>query len=170
MSARLDMATNVAVIAVCALIGAELVSRQGARIFQKSQAAARAVLHVGDTIAPFPGLDLSRTERTLLIIVRTDCGYCTQSLPFYRRLLSVSRSPDAQLAIVSAETQARLRTYLAGNDIRADLTLSVDARSLTVDVTPTLILVDRKGLVRRIWRGRLDEAGESEVVREVSGG
>jgi hypothetical protein len=43
----------------------------------------------------------------------------------------------------------------------------VSAGGLPVSGTPTLILVDRKGVVLRAWAGKQPASGEAEIIHAV---
>ncbi len=59
------------------------------------------------------GIDFSAYPRTLMMVLHSECGYCHESVPFYRRV--ITRAVDLQVVVVassddvgSATTSTRL--------------------------------------------------------------
>jgi len=48
--------------------------------------------------------------------------------------------------------------------VQVDEIKHADFQSLQVGGTPTLLLVDSKGIVQKVWLGKLSEAKEKEVL------
>ncbi len=100
----------------------------------------------------------------MLLALSTHCRYCTASAPFYQRLArALASRPDTKLLAVLPEEFEEGRRYLqalgvAGADAR-------QARLPTIGIrgTPTLLVLDNKGVVVNAWVGELNAADESEV-------
>lgn len=117
-----------------------------------------------------PGLNFQVSERTLLIVASSRCRYCTNSMPFYRRLsaLDSRQRGHFRLILIGSEPADVLRGYIDESNLEVDAVLSVESASNPSSVTPTLILVDRTGTVRSVWRGQQSQSGEESIVRAVS--
>jgi thiol-disulfide isomerase/thioredoxin len=100
---------------------------------------------------------------TLVLFVNTSCHYCTNSMPFYRRLAAEGRAHATHLAVVGAES---LSAYMLSHDVATDGTFG-GIRSGRVAITPTLILLDGTRVVRRVWAGRLPTEQEADVIRAL---
>ena len=119
----------------------------------------------GDPLETTPGLDLQAGEKTLVAVLQSRCRYCTQSMAFYRNLMS-KRSTTVRVVVISPEQAEVVEQYTAGHSFVPDTILSVNGLQ-RIRSTPTLILTDRTGTVRHIWTGLLTRDKESEVMAAV---
>jgi peroxiredoxin len=119
---------------------------------------------VGDDIGVIEGLDFSTAPQTLLMYVRSTCGFCTKSMPFYQRLLEESRSSDVRIVAVGSEEQETINDYLVSHGVRVHGVVSVTAGAIRSPGTPTLILVNREGKVEKVWQGQLMRKAEEDAV------
>jgi hypothetical protein len=97
---------------------------------------------------------------TLLMFVRSSCHFCTASMPFYKGL-TVPEPPlnKLQFVVADSEPAEMARNYLAAHQVKVN-----DITPGSPDVpTPTLILVDKSGVIKAFWVGQLNDSGEREV-------
>ena len=100
---------------------------------------------------------------TLLIVTRSTCGFCTNSMPFYKTLADL---PVIWLA--TGEDSETNRRYLLANGVKADTVMTVQEASVTkVGGTPTIILIDGQGFIQREWLGLLGPEQQREVREEL---
>jgi hypothetical protein len=117
----------------------------------------------------FRGLDPSRSEATLLLILSTSCHFCAESSPFYSQLTKASRS-TGKLRIVAVLPQD-IRTssdYLESHDVHVDEIIQASPHEAQAEGTPTLTLISSGGLVLKNWTGKLRPDQEQEVRQAVS--
>jgi thioredoxin-related protein len=106
--------------------------------------------------------------------LNSKCQFCTDSLPFYRRLVSYRGEVKAKIAVVALtlEEPETLRKHLVAHGVEVDQVASVAEDTFRLRSVPTIILVDRKARVLNVWTGRLASENESTVfdaVRVASG-
>jgi hypothetical protein len=120
---------------------------------------------------PFP-VDLSKADRTLLLILDSQCTYCTDSVPFYRELADrrVTRPNQARLVAVGFETAATLSSYLSKHGVHVDEVVHVTPDTFRVTGTPSLLLVDRRGRVKGFWKGVVPSNKRAEVLKSLDVG
>ena len=106
------------------------------------------------------GVDFS-TGPTLILVLQSDCGFCRDSMPFYRRLLSRARIP---VVVVAPLQDAGIAGYLGAQDVEPSAVVYAAAGDVPVTGTPTVLLVDADGVVAGSWPGLLSEAREHEVM------
>ena len=138
------------------VIGVVLVTMLASKLVDFASDEADQVVRLNDEML---GIDFAAAERTLLAVLRSDCVYCERSQPFYARLGTMPRS-GVQIAIAGPPGDTGLETYV--ELLRADLVVfpeEVPARG-----TPSLLLIDRQGVVEASWIGLLDVQGEEEVL------
>ena len=117
-----------------------------------------------------PGVDFSKSDRTLVVVASSQCRYCANSIGFYQRIsaLDARRTRRLRLIVVGREDRNILASYLEQQELEVDDVVRVTPDTTPSAVTPTLILVGREGTVKDIWRGQLPPAGEDNVMRAVS--
>lgn len=122
------------------------------------------------TMAALP-VDFKLTERTLILIVRQECPYCAESLPFYRRLIDIrNRDHNAVRIVVSApQRDAEIGRYLEANSVSPDAIVHPGPGVMPswVRLTPTLLLVGRDGNLLRMWEGLIPERNERAVLETI---
>jgi hypothetical protein len=111
-----------------------------------------------------PGIDFTKGQRTLLLVLRSSCPYCEKSMPFYSKMIA-KRSPNSRVIVVGGESEQVLSNYLKLHEIAVDGVTTVTAASTPSQATPTAILVDRDGVVSNVWRGLLPPDKETEVMQ-----
>ena len=110
------------------------------------------------------------SKQTLVLALREGCRYCTDSADFYRRLAALGRRDKNTrlLAVLPTEVAASSRYFkelrVPISEIRQSALDRINIRG-----TPTLLLVNDKGVVTRSWGGQLSPDKETEVIEAVQG-
>lgn len=96
---------------------------------------------------------------TLLIATRSTCGFCTDSIPFWRTL---AEFPIVWLAV--GEDPTTNRKYLLDQGLQAEhVTTLADAGATKIGSTPTILLIDKDGVIKRVWVGLLAAEEQADV-------
>jgi len=166
LKATLEVSTNVAVllVAISALSLLAIFFFVGPRKPELTPG-----LEKGRVFGNLTNIDYRGNEQTLIIALSTTCPYCGQSLPLYRRILDTQHSAKKPLKVIalfpnSADDVAK---YLKENQLTIDTITGVDFSSLHISGTPTMILVNDRGVVNDFWTGRLDDGEAEQVVRSL---
>ena len=114
------------------------------------------------------GIDYSAGDRNLVMALQSDCPFCQESMPFYRRLLERDTA-DVQIVVVAPPQDTNINDYLASEGVYPDSIVFVAPGVLPVSGTPTLLLVNGEGLVTRAWIGVLSPEREAEVIDALFG-
>jgi hypothetical protein len=120
------------------------------------------------TKVSLPGVDWSGNNQTLLLVLQKGCHFCSESAPFYQRLIrETAGRGNIHLIAVLPQTSDESKKYLddlglAIGDIRQS---GLD--SIGVHGTPTLILANAQGVVMNSWVGKLSADNEAEVLRRL---
>lgn len=109
-------------------------------------------------------VDWGASRLSLVIGLRKDCPYCTKSLPFYKKLMEMRAK--VRLIVLSPENKEEMITYLASNGVEVDQLIQQPFEQVGIVATPTLLLLNEKGVVMRAWVGQLSSQREREL-REV---
>jgi len=176
---HLNTASDIALLLVAVLICAVLIRdftrpRPVSNPNENSQGPQlQSTLHL-------QGIDFSRSDRTLLFVLSTQCPYCRASEPFYRELTSGlhgNKEPGnknggskVQFAAAVSQPLPEAQAYLREAGLSFPQVVSAPPEALNVSGTPTLILADKKGKVLRYWVGKLPTEGEIRVMEALEGG
>jgi hypothetical protein len=111
------------------------------------------------------GIQWSTSERTLVFVLSSQCRFCRESSPFYRRLIALKKPPQ-RLQFLAFLPPGDLDGpgYLKTAGLTFQHVREAEPRVLGVRGTPTLILVDRNGNVLRSWSGKLPPQEENNVL------
>ena len=121
--------------------------------------------HVGETFGRPDVIDYRLSERTLVIFINSTCRFCTDSMPFYRRLgLAFDHPQTVRVVAASFEDVETSRKYLASYDVNVDHVTKIErGEAPKLLATPTVLVLDKMGIVRGSWLGLLTEERELEV-------
>jgi peroxiredoxin len=161
-----EVVTNLAVLLVAVVVLAT---------FAKSYFAGgrsprlEAGLRKGEAFSPVRGLDYGGSPLTLLIVMNTNCHYCTESVPFYRKLAEAQRTGGraARVVAVFPNDEAEVREYARQTGLDLEKVSGVDFSKLNVGGTPTAILIDSGGTVRDFWVGKLPSESEQQIINAL---
>ena len=154
MQKRLDVLASIAVIAASVVVLANKVQTW-------TTPRTAPPYAVGDKIAETADLRFGST--TYLLFTASTCHFCTESLPFYRKLTQTG----VRLVATTAEPVEVNQQYLASNGVNAERILSASANGLKFRNTPSLLLVDSSGVVKSAWWGRQRPEIEDQILKGV---
>lgn len=160
----LDIAVNVAILGVCILIGII-----GVKKFLLNDAHAAIQIPQKGLKIELAGVNWSRADRTLVLALNTQCHYCNDSADFYRRLAPAAASAGVPVVAVFPQSSDEARAHWSGQDLPLTGVEFIQAPPgrLPVSGTPTLLMVDRKGVILRAWTGKQPASGEAEILHSV---
>ena len=164
---RIEVAANTAIIIVALLLGVVLAKRFILNRAAPEQALSFAPIKPGTKIS-LPKTDWSQSERHLVLVLQTGCHFCTESAPFYRRLIqALGKRKDIELIAALPQKVSESKQYLDGLGVAIAEVRQADPSSVGASGTPTLLLVDGTGTVTDVWLGKLPPAKEQEVFSRL---
>ena len=114
-----------------------------------------------------PAAWLNTADRTVLIFASTSCEACRRSLPVYRTLVDAVRArSELRLRIMLTSPGDDEAAYAASIGAPAADVTRIDARGTRLRRVPTILIVDRQGLVVEKKEGVLSE-GEQHALMET---
>ena len=170
-SKKAEVVANVAVILVALLLSVVLIkqyllSKDRLPNEQPSNSTSSEQIRPGTKLS-FPGVDWTRSNRTLLMVLLTGCHFCTESAAFYQKLAQEkAEHPDLRL-VVALQDVERSRSHLKELGVSVDEVIQVAAGGSGIKGTPTLILINNGGEVENIWTGKLSSEKEAEVLSRL---
>jgi hypothetical protein len=167
MLKKIELLANVAIIVVALLLGAVLVKRNLPSPRHQPAAPPRAAIQPGTKIQ-LPGVDWGASEQTLLLALSERCHFCSESAGFYQRLVREKSQPDSpRIIAVLPQEVSRGQSYLTNLGVAVDDVKQSAMSVIGVSGTPTIILVDRTGVVKESWVGKLPPEREAEVLHRL---
>jgi thioredoxin-related protein len=159
---RFELAANIAIIAAAVIVSVLFI-----RNYLNSNNNPLREIKPGTKIS-LNNTSWSPNTKTLILALKKDCKYCSESSSFYRRLEAIaSESPDFKIIIAMPDDLSESKKYLEENKLAAVDVRQVPLTSINVVATPTLLLVDDKGEVITSWIGKLKTEKEAEVINSI---
>lgn len=155
---RIEIAANVAIV---------IVALAAISIFARNFWARPAQPH--HTIATGTKFDLKdenwqTSRKSVVLALSTTCRFCTESAGFYRELSQECKKQHIHLVAVLPQPVNEAKAYLQGESVAVDEVKQASFAGLQVSGTPTLLIIDDKGIVKNVWYGKLADSGEKEVL------
>jgi len=160
MKNKLEVVTNIVVIAVALLVGF--------RFLTGTLGPRPMVPKAGQSVPDIAGYSWN-TSPTLLIALKKGCHFCEESMPFYRRLLTMQQSGqlNARIVAVFPDGPADVTDVMESQKLSIPSFSAMHLDTFRVSGTPTLILVDQRGRVVKPWIGKQDGAGENDIIQTI---
>lgn len=162
ISQKVELVANIIIIIITVLLGTIVVQKY---FFGFSEASIQnQTSEVSLSKIKVPGVDFSKQPKTLILALQAGCRFCTESAPFYKRLIKSSENKNIQIvAIFSSNIQESTR-YLKELGISNLEIQQLTLDSLQIKGTPTLILTNDRGEITKSWTGKLSFEKEDEVI------
>lgn len=157
MAKKLEMAANIGIVITAILVGIFFFRNYTQR--QQSE----HVITLGSKFA-LKNVNWQANDKNLVFAVSTTCHFCTDSAGFYRKLVEACKQQHVHTIAVLPQTPTEAQAYLGGEGVSVDEIKQSDLPTLEVSGTPTLLLVDHAGAVKRVWVGKLPSNKEDEVM------
>ena len=145
-------------IVIAVLLAVKVVRRS---FFPKAPVRTVATTLRPGTKLPLENVNWSNKDQTLVMVLDTNCGFCKASVPFYQTVLKrLSEKSRVQVVAVFPQPEKEATDYLNSVGLQIPEVRQATARSLRVQGTPSLILVNTSGLVTDMWVGQLRNTDE----------
>jgi hypothetical protein len=156
-------------IEVAANIGIVIVALFAVTIFATRYLKKRSTprqIQVGDQLGIRGGWKAG--DKTLVFALSTTCHFCTESAGFYRQVVRRCAEKHIHTLAVFPQSVAQAGEYLKAEGVQVNEVVQAPLSELQIDGTPTLLLIDDKGIVKNVWLGKLHENAEEDVYLKLS--
>ena len=164
---KLELLANVAVILVAVMFAVIFVQRYlrpppSGIPARKPPPTSESL--VGKQIS-LSGVDWKTNGKTIVLALQTRCHFCTESASFYQNLVKEkAKQANVHLVAVLPDAVQESEGYLKSLGISVDAIIQAPLNSVGIRGTPTVLMVDDTGTIRRAWLGRLDADRERDVI------
>jgi peroxiredoxin len=114
------------------------------------------------------GVNWKSNNMNIVLVVSTNCHFCSESAGFYRQLVEQSKQQHARIIAVLPQPASEATSYLKNEGVEPDEIWQATLSDLEISGTPTVLLVDNTGVVRSVWFGKLPDKKEKEVIAKLS--
>lgn len=104
------------------------------------------------------------TEQVLLLALSSQCHFCSESAPLYRRITQEVVGKGIRVVALLPQSEDEGREYLKSLRVAVDEVRQVNLLALSIYTTPTVLLLDRDGAVDDLWTGKLSTNMESTLL------
>ena len=161
LAKKIELLANVAIITLALLIGGFFVKRY---FFDDGRMEE---VRAGEKIS-LSGMDWTKSPRTLLIALQTGCRYCSESAPFYQRVVrEIQGQSNIRLVAILPQPIDEGQKYLSELSVSVDEIRQESLSSIKIGGSPTLMLINNAGVMTDVWRGKLTPEQESEVLNRL---
>ena len=175
---KLQFLSNIATVVIAILLCAITV-----KLFFFSTPQDTGVLHKSNTITtsvpsqilpvgrmmPLENINWKENKKTLVLYISTNCHFCDESSPFYKRLVEkYADDKNVKLIAVLPQTVDEAKGHLKGLGVNINDVYNAKLISIGVTATPTLLLVNESGIISDMWKGKLTDDKETEVINKLS--
>ena len=164
---KLETATHVCLIGLCCLAAGLLIEQ---RFFPPAPSTSSARNLVGQKV-DLPGANWQAAPLSVVLQISSTCHFCQESIPFYQQLMATRDSQAAKVPVIvaSADAVAVMRQYLEDHQVAVDEVLHSRLGAFHTG-TPTIFIVDSRGIVKRVFVGELDPSGQKQLLSIVERG
>jgi thioredoxin-related protein len=157
---KIELFANVAIILVaivlCVVLVKKFVLTSDAPTPERKQPTVGAKVALPDT-------NFAAKDKTLLMVLKKDCRFCTESAEFYRKITGLAGEKNVQVIALFPHPAQDGQEYLNQINVSVEDKRQADFAALNVSGTPTLILTDKNGEIQKVWVGKLPPDREKEV-------
>lgn len=159
---KIEIIANLAIIAVAIMIG--IVSYQ--KYFKTPETVGPPAVPIGKKIA-LSNVDWAKNKKTIIIALQEGCRYCSESAPFYQKLIPEAEKNNIPIVAVLPHTPDQSQKYLAGIKVSIREIRQSTLDAINVKGTPSLFIVNDKGEVAKGWIGKLPANEEDKVIKQI---
>lgn len=157
---RIEVTTNLAILFAFVLVGALAAKR----LREPSQ--FNAAPSVGETVS-LPGIQWSKSERNLVLALSTNCHFCTDSAEFYQQLIPSAAKAGVRVVAVLPQPIPDTSSYLGKLHVSVQDVVQSPLIAVEVSGTPTILMIDGTGKIRKAWVGKLTPDQEQQVIADL---
>jgi hypothetical protein len=165
MASKLEKTGHIASIVMCLCVAAAAVQFVVMSAAPPPAAKPGRVEIQPGTFVRLPEEGRGDGAATLLLAVSPKCRFCTDSMPFYKKLTALPEVQNGRLrlSLLTLQNPDDVRAYAADHGVSIAEAMPVAGSGLSIAATPTLVLVGPDSKVRESWVGYLNEAQEGAV-------
>jgi len=164
-SPRLEKISNMMFAVMCLAVSVAAVQYV---LAARTTPARRSPVAKG-TRLELPAAIAAEGKPSVLLVLSTQCRFCTESMPFYTKLskLPETREGRLRLAAITLQPVPEMQKYLAAYSLPVSAVVPIADSGFNVSATPALVVIRGDGTVVESWSGWLDTQQEQQVLSTI---
>jgi len=160
MEKKLTIAANIAIIIV-AVATIVMFVRNDMLARRSAQSTIDPAILIGKQ---FPlNQPWSSHKKTVVLALHVGCRFCTASAPFYQRLTGYANAHQVNVLALLPDPKEESNQYIQHLGLTISAVPQVSFQKIDVRGTPTLFVVDSRGIVEKVWQGQLPDDEQKKV-------
>jgi len=166
--ARTEIISNIALVACCILFATFLVKNHFLRNNLETKTNLPPAISLVGKKLSFDGIDRTKNQQTLLLVLQQGCRFCEESMPFYHRLIDeLANQTKTHIIALLPHSNDENKRYLKDETLEIADVRQVSPLTLGVQGTPELLLLDDTGTIIEQWKGKLPPNQENDVISRL---
>ena len=157
--ANIDLSINIVIAIAIVAVAAAVVKRY---VFSSNPANPPRIAK-GDRLE-VPNVNWEQNEKTLVFFLMKDCRYCQSSAPFYRQLLADASERKVKVLAILPNSVKEAKEYVQVLQLPIDNIQTGSLASYKIPGSPSIVFVDKQGIVKSAWLGAAD--GREQKMRD----
>ncbi|HEV2417733.1 MAG TPA: hypothetical protein VGX94_08020 [Terriglobia bacterium] len=100
----------------------------------------------------------------------TVCHFCQMNTDLYKHLAGMEAPGRISVVAVIPQSESEAKQYLAKDGLQASFLAGKPLSTYDITGTPTILLLDSKGIIRKAWIGALTPTQQNDVISTVQHG
>jgi peroxiredoxin len=166
IKANIEFVANILVVVAIVVVAVVLVKRHvfhqpvnDNNIRQQERMLVGTQLNISN-------VDWAQNQKSLVFFLKKDCVYCKSIAPFYRQLIESASKSNVKWLAVLPDSIDEGRKYVQSLELPIENVQSGPLSSYRIQATPTVLFVDKQGVVRAVWIGA-SPSREQEIRDEL---
>lgn len=119
------------------------------------------------TLPQVKGIDFTTSAYTVIVALNTNCDSCALGQAFRTRLKELEHDKGIRSITIFPNPASDVNRYVRRTKLELAAVPDVDLDDINLAGTPTLVLVDRVGVIRDFWIGKLSSNDEAEIINNL---
>jgi rhodanese-related sulfurtransferase len=163
VTGKAEKIVNIALILMAVLFVAVMAQK----VFIGNRAKAVQPVQQGMKLE-ISGVDWAKSDQTLVMALSKSCHYCTESGPFYQKVVArLTAAGKMRTIAVLPQTLNESEQYLKQLGVFPQEVFQISLRSIGISAAPTLLLVDKAGVIVDMWVGLLNTHRQLSLFRRL---
>ena len=158
--ANVELGLNVVITVAIVVVAVVLVKRYA---FSPENPGSLPRITKGERLN-IPNTDWEKNEKSLVFFLKRDCVYCTSNAPLYRQLVDDASKRNVKWLAILPDSIEEGREYLRSLALPIENAQSGSLSSYKIPGTPSVLFVDRHGIVKSVWIGAVP--GQERQMRD----
>lgn len=164
---RVELVANIFIIVSALFLVGFIVQKYFFGESKASKENVRLQPSVGNKLQ-LADINWAQSPKSLVLALQTNCHFCNESAPFYKRVAELTQGKNIRLVAVFPTDAAEAKAHLSELGINGLEVIQSPLSSLQVSGTPTLLLTNDKGEITNFWIGKLSADRETEVINQIN--